>query len=841
MRDDDHKDHEGLRELATSAQGVPDGSFDAAGDFEEGDQIGDTEYIVRNRIGRGGHATVYECENSIGRVVAVKVIRRDLAKNPALLEGMVAEARRHVVLRHPNVVEVYRAGVSRGRRPLAYIEMERLKGGNGRQLLVKKENLRVPHALDIIIDVCDALALAHSKGIVHQDLKPDNIFIHFDDDIGKAVTKLLDFGIARIIGQAYNQSFEGTLAYAAPEQLEGTTVSPLSDLYALGIVLFEFLTGHRPFEEAEEADKREQDSHQDSIAAGRADELTYCHHLVSAKTDRPAPRIRDVVESDHIPRELDHLVAALLEREPANRILPEERKRAAEATAALDQDRQSGVLSKLSADEIKKREGNAAPCPVTAGELAKRLREIRRKPGLKSNLTTQQLLIAKFRPQSPGFVAQPNAELSLLGSRASAPEPLLAERPRASAAEYEVMPQDRAAVSALPELPARGGPAAPSPAPEVAPPRPGSNDKGQTQRMNIVPPRASSGFPIGTPDPRVRTPEPLRPSPILTVAPEDSARAVEDTHAPKDNAATVLDEAPFRTSGDPLPAASTLEGPLFVPAEELARTADRPVFTPPRRSDPMGYAPEPVRTNPIGVAPPARERLMHTPPRATPPSHGYDAGPTAPGKTVGTFEPVIDRTGRTRVAAPRVIEDPGPEPEPEPAYEPPPRISSVARRIAFASIAASIGLVVAGAGVTVARHMHASAALTPPEGATAPAAATSPTQAAARDDAPRPSASTSPPLTPSAVASAASSAAPLSAPNPASAAPPPHRPSSKPHAPANAATTSPLVQDYDGASSASTSPAVKPPPKAAPSASAHDDIDDWLVKPKKKTVPGPGF
>jgi serine/threonine protein kinase len=680
---DDYKDHEGLRELATSAQGVPDGSFDAAGDFEEGDRIGDTEYIVLRRIGRGGHATVYECENSIGRVVAVKVIRRDLAKNHALLEGMVAEARRHVVLRHPNVVEVYRAGVSRGRRPLAYIEMERLKGGNGRQLLVKKENLRVPNALDIIIDVCDALALAHAKGIVHQDLKPDNIFIHFDDDIGKAVTKLLDFGIARIIGQAYNQSFEGTLAYAAPEQLEGTTVSPLSDLYALGIVLFEFLTGHRPFEEAEEADKMEQESHQDSIAAGRADELTYCRHLVSAKTDRPAPRIRDVVESDHIPKELDHIIAALLEREPAKRILPDERKRAAEAAAALEQDLQSGVLATLSAGEIKRREENATPCPVTASELAKRLREIRRMPGLKSNLTTQQLLIARFRPQSPGFVAQPNAEQSLLGSRASAPEPLLAERPRASAAEQVVMPpaQDRAAVSALPELPARGGPAALSPAPEVAAPPPAWN-KGQTQRMNIVPPQASSGFPIRTPDPQIRTPEPLRPSLILAVAPEESPRVAEDAHAPKDNAATVVDGPLFGTSGNPLPAASTLDGPLFVPAEELAAPAHRPIVTP-RRSDPMGYAPEPVRTNPIGVAPPARERVSYTPPRATPPSHSYDAGPIAPGMTVGTFEPVIDRTGRTRVA-PRVIEDPGPEPEPERAYAPPRRISPVAFAVGLA-------------------------------------------------------------------------------------------------------------------------------------------------------------
>jgi hypothetical protein len=213
--------------------------------------------------------------------------------------------------------------------------------------------------------------------------------------------------------------------------------------------------------------------------------------------------------------------------------------------------------------------------------------------------------------------------------------------------------------------------------------------------------------------------------------------------------------------------------------------------------------------------------------------------------TVGTFEPVIDRTGRTRVPDPRVIQDPAPEPER--AYEPPRRISPGARRIAFALIAASVGLAVAGAGITVVRHMHVSAPLTAPEGALAPAAATPPAQAAGTDDAPRPSASPSPPVTPasaSAVASAPPSAAPLSPPSLASA-PPPHRPPSKPHAPA----TPPLAQDYDGviakdrggaSSSASTPHTAKPAPKAAPSASAHDDIDDWLEKPKKPS-PGPGF
>jgi serine/threonine protein kinase len=440
---EDEKDNDGLRALASAAQAAPDDSFEAASDFRANELIPDTEYTVRSRIGRGGHATVYECENNIGRIVAVKVIQRHLARRPELLVGMVDEARRQVRIRHPKIVEVYRAGVTSGARPIAYIEMERLVGGNGRQLLVSMKRVQVLHALDILIDVSDALAVAHAKGVVHQDLKPDNVFIHFDEHTGKAATKLLDFGVARIVGQAYNQ-FEGTLPYAPPEQLSGGDVSPLSDLYALGVVMFEFLTGRRPFEDAEDKDRQEEEQNRSSVSA------PFCRNLVDAKMERVAPRVSDIAEDVHLPRELEDIIAALLERDSARRILPRD--------------------PRAPANE------NAEPTLATAADLAKRLRAIRSFPGLqKTTLTTQQLLVGALRDKAaeagavvrvqPAPVMPPQAAASRLphespgapAPRASDGAPLRKSDPKWGVTLPLALPY-QVPVAGVPPQPASGSP-----------------------------------------------------------------------------------------------------------------------------------------------------------------------------------------------------------------------------------------------------------------------------------------------------------------------------------------------------------------------------------------------
>ncbi len=137
-----------------------DPSSGGGGHYRLGETIPGPEYIVQRLLGEGGHASVYECENPIGRRVAVKVLHDHLAARADLVERMVVEARRTVRLHHRNIVEVRTAGMTREDRPRAYIEMELLNGSTARGLLELKDRLEVPHALDLLIDVCHALDAA---------------------------------------------------------------------------------------------------------------------------------------------------------------------------------------------------------------------------------------------------------------------------------------------------------------------------------------------------------------------------------------------------------------------------------------------------------------------------------------------------------------------------------------------------------------------------------------------------------------------------------------------------------------------------------------------------------
>ena len=334
--------------------------FEGAGDFQPGELIVGTDYVVRKFLGEGGHASAYECENRIGKRVAVKVLHRHLAARADLVERMVVEARRTVQLRHRNIVEVHTAGMTGGDRPRAFIEMELLNGSNGRQLLLLKERLEVPHALDVLIDICHALDAAHRAGVVHQDLKPDNIFIHLDEWSGTAVTKLLDFGVARLLGQGHDGTFEGTLAYAAPEQLRGGAVAPTTDLYALGVIAFELITGRRPFEAAEARDQADQGAIA-SVEVGFFNEGDFTRNLVDSVLTAPPPRLCDFVR---LPRALEDLVLQLLEKEPSKR--PESAKAVANALQAI---RQSPSLPKsaVTTQELLLHAAHAPKLPLVKG------------------------------------------------------------------------------------------------------------------------------------------------------------------------------------------------------------------------------------------------------------------------------------------------------------------------------------------------------------------------------------------------------------------------------------------------------------------------------------------
>jgi serine/threonine-protein kinase len=209
------------------------------------------EYELRQRIGVGGMGLVYDgIQPVIGKRVAVKVLRPELAAAEEQVARLLAEARAVNSIRHRGIVDIFGFGqVPDGRQ---YIIMEFLEGIALDAYLAEKGRLAVPEVLDILDEVLGALGAAHGAGVVHRDLKPSNIFLVRQPD-GSRYVKLLDFGLAKMgmqdgrTAQTRTDMVVGTPEYMAPEQARGQPVGPMTDLYALGVVAFEMLTGRLPF------------------------------------------------------------------------------------------------------------------------------------------------------------------------------------------------------------------------------------------------------------------------------------------------------------------------------------------------------------------------------------------------------------------------------------------------------------------------------------------------------------------------------------------------------------------------------------------------------------------
>jgi len=217
-----------------------------------------TVYRIVRMIGAGGMGTVYDVEDTtVGKRYVLKTLHPELYGRKDLAKRMQAEARTLARLSHPNIVEVVTAGATTDDLRLPFYVMEKLNGQNLRTILNKKGSLDLPHALHIGIDLLDALDNAHDKGVIHRDVKPDNIFLHRNTN-GVTTTKLLDFGIMRLLDAGPGVTagrFMGTLRYAAPEQLRGDSLSAQTDLYAAGLVVYEMIAGRGPFDELEDANK----------------------------------------------------------------------------------------------------------------------------------------------------------------------------------------------------------------------------------------------------------------------------------------------------------------------------------------------------------------------------------------------------------------------------------------------------------------------------------------------------------------------------------------------------------------------------------------------------------
>src|ERR1700732_5283616 len=200
-------------------------------------------YRLDAQIGRGGMSTVYRAFDTVlERPVAVKLMHREIASDSAQIERFRREARSVAQLSHPHIVTVIDAGDDEGR---PYIVFEFVEGETLKQPIRRLGQLPVPEAVAYAIEIARALGAAHQRNIVHRDVKPQNVLI---DPEGSA--KVTDFGIARSLdedGLTVDGRVLGTTDYVSPEQALGHPVSGQSDLYSLGVVLYEMVTGEVPF------------------------------------------------------------------------------------------------------------------------------------------------------------------------------------------------------------------------------------------------------------------------------------------------------------------------------------------------------------------------------------------------------------------------------------------------------------------------------------------------------------------------------------------------------------------------------------------------------------------
>jgi serine/threonine protein kinase len=275
-------------------------------------------YEILEVLGEGGMGAVYKAKDrALNRLVALKVIRPELAANPDILQRFKQEILLSSKVTHRNVVRIYDLGDTEA---LKFITMEYVDGKDLRQALTQHGSLGVNDAVDIIEQVLSGLAAAHREGIIHRDLKPGNIM---QDSTGRVV--VMDFGLARtIVSDEMTRTgmMVGTMEYMSPEQAQAQSLDARSDIFTVGLIFYELLTGRMPYEA-------------DSAVAS----------LLKRSRERAAP------VSSHdpaIPRSLSFIVAKCLETDPKLRY-----QSAAEALADLENWHAKGAAATLRFSDVR--------------------------------------------------------------------------------------------------------------------------------------------------------------------------------------------------------------------------------------------------------------------------------------------------------------------------------------------------------------------------------------------------------------------------------------------------------------------------------------------------------
>ncbi|MBW1770789.1 MAG: serine/threonine protein kinase, partial [Deltaproteobacteria bacterium] len=274
------------------------------------------KYVINEIIGLGGWGIVYRgVHKDLNMPVAIKMLKHDMAMDPDFSKKFRSEAKTIAHLNHENIIRVY--DFEELYRTI-FIIMEYLQGLPLDYILEKMEKLPASRVVDILLQVCAGLDYAHKQGIIHQDIKPPNIFVQPNDQV-----KIVDFGLACPPGET-DSSLRGTIFYSPPELIEGDSVNEQTDIYCLGITAFEMITGQRPYPE-DDINKMIDLRLREDIPDPRAfvpdlpEEL--CGFIIRSTQRDPAARYKSISEAMH---DLRPLVKKLgVKREPR---LEEQRK-----------------------------------------------------------------------------------------------------------------------------------------------------------------------------------------------------------------------------------------------------------------------------------------------------------------------------------------------------------------------------------------------------------------------------------------------------------------------------------------------------------------------------------